>query len=327
MALEHGAKTPGRPVDAHRSCPADHETGRKLGFATVLTALIVVVEIAGGLWTGSLALLSDAAHAFTDVAALALSYFAFRLAQRPPSLARTYGWHRAEVFAALLNGLTLVAIVGGIGHEAWARFQHPPTVRATAMLVIAVVGLAVNAVVLVRLGGHGHQDLNLRSAYLHVLGDLLGSVAVVIGGVAMAASGLWRIDPLVSVLIASIVLVSAIRLLYEVGHILLEGVPRGMSLQAVVEAMSAVPGVQEVHHVHAWSLCSNVHALSAHVQACPVTEEERTRIVADVNRVLAERFGVSEVTLQLESGPCPVPDLLHAAAHGEAENNHGGTDS
>jgi len=325
MTSEHGAVSPDPSAHSHLSCPVDQETGHKLAFATALTAVIVVAEVAGGLWTHSLALLSDAAHAFTDVGALALSYMAFRLAQRPPSLERTYGWHRAEVFAALVNGLTLVAIVGGILYEAWGRLQHPPEVRATAMMIIAAVGLAANAIVLVRLGGHGHQDLNLRAAYLHVLGDLLGSVAVVIGGVVMMATGLWQVDPIISVLIACIVALSAVRLLYEVGHILLEGVPRGMSLKAVIEAMKAVPGVEDVHHLHAWSLCSNVRALSAHVQACPATEEDRSRIVAELNRVLAEGFNVAEVTLQLESGLCPVPDLLHAAGHGEAENHHGGT--
>jgi cobalt-zinc-cadmium efflux system protein len=299
----------------------DEQTGARLAFAAGLTALIFVAELIGGLLTGSLALLSDAAHVFSDVLALLLSYGAHRLARRAPSATRTYGWHRVEVFAAIVNGLTLVVIGIGIIREAYGRLVAPPSIHVGPMLIVAVCGLVANAIVLLRLGGHGHSDLNLRGAYLHVLGDLLASVGVVIAAVVMRLTGFYLIDPILSVLIALAIIYSSLRLLREGAHILLEGVPHGVKLEDIAEILRELPGVQEVHHVHAWSICSNVHALSAHLVTCSLDDASREALVNQANELVAERFGIAETTFQIETQVCIVgSDVLHAATHTEAES-------
>ncbi len=298
----------------------DEQTAARLAFAAILTFLIFVAEVVGGVLTGSLALLSDAAHVFSDVFALGLSYGAHRLAQRPASTRRTYGWHRAEVLAAVINGISLVVIGLFIIREAYDRFVSPAAIHVGPMLVVAICGLVANGVVLLRLGGHGHGDLNVRGAYLHVLGDLLASVGVVVAGVAIRLTGLNVLDPILSVLIALAIIYSSVRLLREGVHILLEGVPYGMELEEVVETLRGLPDVTEVHHVHVWSLCSNVHALSAHLVTSPLDDETRERLVAEANGRLAARFGIAETTIQVETSACGVDGVLHAATHAEANS-------
>jgi len=276
--------------------------------------------------TGSLALLSDAAHVFSDVFALLLSYGAHRLARRPASAKRTYGWHRAEVLAAVVNGVTLVVIGLGIVREACERFLHPNSIRVGPMLIVATCGLVGNAIVLLRLGGHGHADLNVRGAYLHVLGDLLASVGVVTAGVVMHFTRIYLVDPILSVLIAIAIIYSSVRLLREGLHILLEGVPYGMKLESVIEALKSLPGVTDVHHVHAWSICSNVHALSAHLITCPVDDATRDALIGQANELVASRFGVAETTFQVETTACDPGHVLHVTSHAEASaktNAHG----
>jgi cobalt-zinc-cadmium efflux system protein len=304
-----------KPSPLACALPSDQQTERRLAFAAGLTSLILVAEIVGGVFTHSLALLSDAAHVFTDVFALFLSYLAHRLSRRPPSRSRTYGWHRAEVFAAALNGATLVVIGVGIIREAWERFQAPPAVKAGPMLAVAAAGLIANAIVLLRLGGHSHRDLNLRAAYLHVLGDLLASVGVVVAAVIMQLTGVYLVDPILSALIALAIIFSSVRLLREAMHILLEGVPRGMKLDDVVDALKALPGVIDVHDLHVWSLCSNVHALSAHVVSGPLSDGEREALIAEAESALGSRFGIGETTLQVETSSTEADELLHAAGH------------
>ena len=297
---------------------SDEQTGARLAFAAGLTFLILVAEVIGGLLTGSLALLSDAAHVFSDVLALSLSYGAHRLARRPASVNRTFGWHRAEVLAAVINGITLVVIGLVIIREAYGRFLKPPDIRVGPMLIVAACGLIANAIVLVRLGGHGHSDLNVRGAYLHVLGDLLASVGVVVAGVIMRFTGFYLIDPILSVLIALAIIYSSVRLLREGVHILLEGVPYGMTLEEVIEALKALPGVTDVHHVHVWSLCSNVHALSAHLITCPLEDEAREALLTEADRMVGERFRIAETTFQVETTACDPGHVLHVSTHARA---------
>ena len=308
---EHGASACGLEG-------GDEETGSRLAFAAGLTALILVAEVVGGLLTGSLALLSDAAHVFSDVFALGLSYAAHRLARRPPSRKRTYGWHRAEVLAAVINGVTLVVIGLGILREAWERFGDPPDIQTGPMLAVAAAGLIVNAFVLLKLGGHGHSDLNLRSAYLHVLGDMLASVGVVVAGVVMLFTGWFLVDPILSVAIALAIIYSSFRLLREGFHILLEGVPHGVDLDEVVESLRGLLGVTDVHHVHAWSICSNVHALSAHLMVDEMPDEAREELLEEASRVVGETYGITETTFQVETTICHPGHVLHVASHAEA---------
>ena len=297
---EEADSSSGEPLVNREMAREDVARAAQLKFAVTLTAVVVVAEVVGGVLTGSLALLSDAGHMLTDVLSLGLTYAAVRLAQRAPSSRRTYGWHRAEVFAALVNALTLLVIAGWIFHEAYHRLHDPPDVKTLPMLIVALVGLAVNWIVLRRLGGHSEHDLNMHSAYLHVLGDLLGSVGVVVGAVVMALTGVYVADPIISVAIALLITVGGIRILGGVMNILFEAVPRHLSLEDVAEAMRSVPGVEDVHHLHIWSICSHIIALSGHVVTGRDDEQHRRNVRAQLQEMLADRFGITETTIEIE---------------------------
>jgi len=303
------------PTHEHAGAAALGQSKRKLLFAVALTAVVLVAEVAGGIWAHSLALLSDAAHVFTDLISLALSLGALVIAARPVSKEHTFGFHRAEVFAALANGVLLLLIAAGILHAAYERILHPPTVKVQGMLAVAVAGLVANAVIAVNLRGHAHRDLNIRSAYLHVLADLGGSVGVVIAGVVIWLSGWQRADPIIGIAIALAVLVGSVRLLRDTAHILLEGVPRGITLDAVAKAVQSVPGVEGIHDLHIWTICSNLLALSVHVTVGSCTAEERDVIVQVINDRLRQQFGIEETTVQAEAEPCRTEDLVHVVPH------------
>jgi cobalt-zinc-cadmium efflux system protein len=286
-----------------------HLEGRFL-WALGLTAGVLVGEVAGGLWTGSLALLSDAAHVLMDVVALGLSYVALRLAARDPSDRHSYGLHRSEVLAAVINGGTLLVIAVGIFLEAARRLQEPEPVKSLEMLVIAAAGLAVNLVVMLILRGHDHaegngrEDLNVRSAWLHVLGDTLSSVGVIAAGLVMWRTGWTLLDALMSIAIGAVLLFGAGRLLKSGIHILMEGVPEELDLPQVSQAMAAVPGVRDVHDLHIWSLCPGAVALSAHVTADDAQWNAATDIQATLKAMLRDRFRIEHTTIQLECTQC-----------------------
>lgn len=303
---------------------SDARKASQLRFAVVLTAVVFAGELVGGWLTGSLALLSDAWHVCSDVVALSLSLFAIGIACRPPTTRHSYGLHRVEVLVALANGAVLTLIAAGILWEAYHRFVEPGPIRSVPMLVVALVGLVANAVVALRLGGHSHDDLNLRSAYLHVIGDLLASVGVVVAAVVIALTGWVLADPIVSAGIAVLIAAAAFRVVRESLHILLEGVPEGLELEQVVQSLEQVKGVESVHHVQAWSLCSNVLAFSAHVVTCPGTDDERRALRGELEHVLVGRWGFAHTTLELECDPpCP-PGLLKTFEHDEARGNGNG---
>ncbi len=203
----------------------DRSITRGFGLAIALTAVTLVAETFGGIWTNSLALLSDAAHVFMDLFALALSLMAIKLAARPATDRRTYGWHRAEIFASLINGATLILIGVGILREAWVRLLHPEVVKSKEMFIIAVIGLVMNLAAASRLHHHSHEDLNVRSAFLHVLGDAVASVGVIVGGLVMLFTHWYVLDAVISMAIVLIIGWGSLRILREAGHILLEGVP------------------------------------------------------------------------------------------------------
>ncbi|MEZ0395808.1 MAG: cation diffusion facilitator family transporter [Anaerolineales bacterium] len=276
--------------------------------ALVLTGLVLAAEVLGGWWTNSLALLSDAAHVFMDVFALALSYLALRLSALPADDRHTYGYHRLEVFAALINGVTLGAIAIEIFREAWKRWQDPAPIKSAEMLAIAAVGLAVNlgVAVILRGGIHRHEhgpDLNVRSAYLHVLGDAISSVGVILAAALLWLTGWLWLDPLVSVLIGALIVVSSWRVLKSSLHILIEGVPEHLSLKNIGQCMAAVPGVLEVHDLHVWSICSGHIALSAHVVTANQPLAEGNGIMTELKARLA-RFGIEHTTIQFECEAC-----------------------
>ncbi len=293
----------------------DRGITRRFAFAIALTSVTFLAELIGGLWTNSLALLADAAHVFTDLFALVLSLMAIRLANLPATDRRTYGWHRAEILAALVNGSVLVLICLGILYEAWGRLLEPQAVKSREMFLIAIVGLTMNLVVASRLHGHSRDDLNVRSAFLHVVGDAVASVGVIVGGVIIFFTGWYIVDPLISMAIVAIILVGAVRILREALHILLEGVPRRIDIQEVVARMRDVPGVSDVHHLHVWSICSHITALSAHVDIDPEYRLRQGEIVGEMERMLEHDFHIVHSTLQVECSRCLSGPVIQQLRH------------
>ncbi len=281
-----------------------HRIEQRFILALGLTGLILLAEAIGGVLTGSLALLSDAAHIALDVLALALSYGALRLAARPADHRHTYGFHRFQVIAALINGATLLLVAFGIFREAWARINAPAPVLAGPMLIVAVVGLVVNLVVAAALHEHDHDDLNVRSAFLHVLGDALSSVGVIVAGVIMLLTGWTLADPLASILIGMIILAGSGRILREAVHILVEGAPAGLSVLEIAQALRGEPNIADVHDLHVWSVSPGYVALSAHLVLADVTWAEAQQVQTRVRQALADRFGIQHATVQVECVAC-----------------------
>jgi len=277
--------------------------GTTLAVAALATVAYGVVEALGGWWTGSLALLSDAGHMLTDGAALGLGAVAAWVARRPPSSRHSYGLGRAEVVAALVNAGAMLVILVALAYEAIVRLREPSPVQGAAAALIAAAGLALNLFFLRRLAPHAH-DMNARAARLHVLGDVLGSVAALAAGALIALTGWTRIDPLASLVICALIAFSSVRLLRESLHALMEGVPSGMSVETIGGEMARAEGVVSVHDLHVWTLSGSRTALSAHVVVRSMAQWERT--LAELQRRLHERFGIDHVTLQPETATRPL---------------------
>lgn len=301
---------------------AGSEESRGLLFSIALTALTLVVEVVAGFLTNSLALLSDAAHVLADLISLGLALFAIILAGLPSTDTRTYGWHRTEVFAAAINGVTLIVISGVIMYEAVHRLITPEPVGSVGMLAAAAFGLVINVMVVHRLRGHDHHDLNMRSAFLHVVGDALLSVGVIIGAVVIYFTGWYMVDPILSVIFSIVILQGAVKVLYDAAHILLEGVPKGVAIQDVVDEIKKCKHVTDVHRIHLWSICSNISALSAHVMIDPDYHGERRKIIDDINCRLMSCFQINHSTLQLEKGQCAYNELVCSVTHCDRRRPH-----
>jgi cobalt-zinc-cadmium efflux system protein len=267
-----------------------------------ISAVIFAAELAGGFWTGSLALLSDSAHVFLDFFALAFSYIALRVSTLPADDRHTFGWHRLEVFAGLANGITLFAVTITIFYEAWLRIKSPVVVHSAEMLVIAVIGLIANLITAQLLKEHHQHDLNVHSAFLHVVGDALSSVGVIIGGIVMLFTGWVIIDPIISVMICIFLFIGSWRVVRSSVHILFEGTPEGISLSEVARAISEIDGVREVHDLHIWSICSGYPALSVHV--CADFDGTTTKRLSAIKKMLQERFGIEHTTIQIDTENC-----------------------
>jgi cobalt-zinc-cadmium efflux system protein len=272
-------------------------------WALGLTAGFMGAEVAGGLISGSLALLADAAHMMTDAAALALAWCAFRIARRPADPRRSYGYHRGQVLAAFVNGAVLIAIVFWIFVEAFQRLRDPLPVQGWTMLVIAALGLAVNIAAFLVLHGGDRQNLNMRGAAAHVLGDLLGSAAAIVGAGVILSTGWTPIDPILSMLVGLLVLRSAWLVMRESTHILLEGTPAQIDPQGLRLALMAdIPDLQDVHHIHAWSLTPERPLLTLHARVGESADAQA--ILLRIKQVLASRFGIDHSTVQIERGNC-----------------------
>jgi cobalt-zinc-cadmium efflux system protein len=282
----------------HGHGPDRSRDARALGAVLALTALFAVAEVVGGLVAGSLALLADAAHMLSDGASLALALGAIWLARRPAPARLSFGYRRAEILAALANGVALVAVAIWITVEAAGRLSSPPDLDGATTLGIGLGGLAVNAVGAAILWRAGGESLNVRAAALHVVADMLGSAGVVVAAVLVMAGGWTRADPIVAIAIGALVLASSWRVLRESVAVLLEGVPEGIDAQAVGRRMAAAPGVREVHDLHIWTITSGFPALSAHVLVGPDEDCHARR--RELSRMLAAEFGLRHTTLQVE---------------------------
>lgn len=282
---------------------------KPLWWAFGLTLTFLVAEVVGGLWTNSLALLSDAAHMGTDVIALAISLVAVRLSRRPPDAKRTYGYARMEAIGAMINGGLLFLVAGYILWEALGRFQEPPAVASTGMMVIATLGLVVNLISMRLLKAGAGESLNIKGAYLEVWADMLGSVGVLVGALIIQFTGWHVADPIIAVLIGLWVLPRTWTLLREAGQILMQGVPAGLDLEAVRTVMASHPGVTAVHDLHAWALGSREPVLTAHVVVADASDADQVR--QGLIRKLSEQFDVGHATLQVERVDCH-PDAVHS---------------
>ncbi len=277
----------------------DHGNVRRTFWAALLTGGFMLAEIAGGIVSGSLALIADAAHMLTDSVSLTFAWVAFRLAERPPDDERTYGWHRFQIVVAFANGLSLFFIIGWIVWEAVQRLAEPVPILGGTMLLVAAGGLLVNILAFALLHGADRENLNIRGALLHVMGDLLGSVAALAAAVVILWSGWTPIDPLLSMLVAAILLRGAWRLVRESGHILMEGTPVGLDIATIrADLEQNVPGLEAVHHIHVWSLTQEKVLITLHAK---VADPARAADVKGaIRRRLGELFSIAHATIEIE---------------------------
>ncbi|MER0239141.1 cation diffusion facilitator family transporter [Fulvimarina sp. MAC8] len=293
---------------------------KRIAISAVLTGVFMLAEVVGGLISGSLALLADAGHMLTDFAALALGWFAFRLSRKPGDRERTYGYDRFEVLVAFVNGLTLFAIAAFITYEAVHRLMTPGEVLGGTMLAVAIAGLVVNIVVFFVLHGADRDNLNIRGAVLHVLGDLLGSVAAIVAAGIIIWTGWTPIDPILSVLVSAIILVSAYRLVRDAGHVLLEGAPQDIDVKTLKSRLiSEVNGLKDVHHVHIWSLTPERPMATLH--ACIDEAADGPEITRTIKAELKQRFSIEHATVEVEYGSC-ADDAVHHAEHRHGSHDH-----
>ena len=284
---------------------AQHRLQGKFRFAVLLTIFVLGIEIVGGILSNSLALLSDAAHVFSDSLSLIMSWLAIYLSTRPATSSRTYGYHRTEVFAAFINGVSLIAISGWIFYEATQRFIEPEPVKSKEMLVVAIIGFIANMAIVWLFHGEGHKSLNVRSAVLHVIGDALASVGVIVGGVVIYWTGWFVVDPILSCGIGIIILIGSFRVTKEAVHILLEASPKHADAHKVAASINAIDSVKDVHDMHIWSLCSNYLALSTHVSIAEGASRSSHELRQEINDKLQTQFGIFHTTIQIEQVGCP----------------------
>jgi cobalt-zinc-cadmium efflux system protein len=282
-----------------------HQTSRVLRVSSVATLLYIALLIVAGVRAHSLALLSEAGHNVSDFLALLLSLAAVYIQERPPSATKTYGYQRAGVLAALVNSATLVFLSFWIVYEAIRRLMQPVSVQPTLMVWVAAAGVLMNGFVALLLWGSSH-DVNIRSAFLHMLGDTLSTAAVIAGGVAIAWTGKAWIDPALSIGIAVMIIWSSFGILRETLNILLEGTPRGMDLERITREIQQIAGVNDVHDLHVWSLGSESHAMSCHIAIADIPPSASDTILRRVNDMLRERFRITHTTIQFEAAECEI---------------------
>jgi len=309
-------------MHVHASPGGSEKTSRILRFSLVVTAAYIVLLVVAGIRAHSLALLSEAGHNLSDFFALLLSLTAVYLQSRPPSSTKTYGYHRAGVLAALVNAVSLVAVSGFIFYEAFHRLQNPEPVHAGVMIWVAAAGVVMNGVIALLLYRAG-RDVNIRSAFLHEIGDTLSTAAVIAGGWAILSTGQNWIDSVLSVGIGVLILWSGFGIVRETLNILLEGTPRGVKLEQVEAAMREIEGVNDVHDLHVWNIGSETRALSCHISIADIPPSVSERILRDVKDCLRNQFHIAHTTIQFENAICevahgcviPVAEAAHQHKH------------
>ena len=296
---------------------------RRLSISLFLTLAFVFVEAVAGIFSNSLALLTDAAHNLTDVIALGLSWFAIRITTRPANERKTYGYHRVGILVALINSTTLVLISLGIFYEAWRRFSSPPEVQSTVLIGVGLIAVIINIVTAMLVHKGSESDLNLRSAFVHLMGDVLSTVGAVVAGVIIYFTGANWLDPLVSVLIGFLILYNAWDILRDSVDILLEAKPRDIDSTKLVQDVLSVDGVLGIHDLHIWSLTQNLRTMSAHVLTDDMTIGEGADIQHQITEIVYHRYNIAHATLQLECVGC-LSDSLYCdlcnPSHAEEEH-------
>lgn len=287
----------------------EENLNKNLKLAIILTSIIFFMEVIGGVYSNSLALLSDSAHVFMDVVALLLSYGAIKISTRPSNSSMTFGYHRFEIFASLINGVTIIGIAFFIFYEAYERLFDPPEVKGAQVLVIATIGLIVNSWAALKL--QGHSDLNIKSAYLHVIGDALASVAVIAGAVIILFTGNNIIDPVLSIFIAAMLLYGAFRLVIGSMRILLEFAPKHIDADRLSKEIMVFNGIKGVHDIHIWSICSNIHAMSAHILVDRIHVHQTETFINDIHKMVNDKFNIMHTTLQFECAECTQVEIGH----------------
>ncbi|GMR04318.1 MAG: cation diffusion facilitator family transporter [Thermodesulfobacteriota bacterium] len=295
---------------------------RRLLLSIAFTGVIFIAELAGGYMFNSLALMSDSLHVFMDAFALILSLVAIYISELPPTGKRTFGLHRVEVFVSFINSFTLLIITLFIFYKAYGRVMNPQPVESMGTLAIGFVGLVVNVVVALRLRRFASSDLNIKSAFLHVLGDAVASVGVIASAIIIYYTGWYVVDPIISFMIGAIIFYGVANILRDASHILLEGVPKDIDINDVVRDLNSIKGVSNMHRLHVWSICNNVYALSAHIDIEPAERRRMGEIFKEANEMLAERYHIFYTTLQAECLGCDSTVMLEKLSHRERGHVH-----
>jgi len=295
-----------------------NQTTKRLALSLSLTAIFVFIEVAAGVLSNSLALLTDAAHNFTDVIALGLSWYALKIATKPANAGKTFGYHRVGILVALVNSTTLILIAFGIFYEAYHRFITTPEVNAPILVGVGIIAVIINVVTAWLVHKGSESDLNLRSAFLHLMGDVMSTLGAVIAGVIIYFTQWNWLDPLVSVLIGGFILWNAWSILRQSIHILLESTPENIDMKEMVEKLHTVNGVRSVHDLHVWSINENLRMLSAHVVTDEVSLREGILIQNGINELLTHEYNIQHATLQLECEGCQYDGLFCSIV----EHNH-----
>lgn len=303
----------------HSHATPGNQNERALRFALVLTTIFLIAEVVAGFLTGSLALISDAAHMFTDSAALAIALVAVRIGKRPADSRRTFGYYRFEILAAAFNAILLLLVAMYIIFEAYQRLKNPQQIESTGMLIVAVLGLCINLASMRLLGVGKDTSMNMKGAYLEVWSDMLGSIGVIAGALIIRYTGWTWVDSVVAVAIGLWVLPRTWSLLKESMNVLLEGVPEGIGLEKIQQAILALPGVQSLHDLHVWTISSGKVSLTVHV-VCASPEVQKDQLLASIRSILAQQFDIHHTTVQLEQEPCEQASDVHSfgpVAHDE----------